>query len=450
MCLLTYLPEGVQPDTAKLLTGARSNSDGHGFAIVVPDLITGKGRILVRKSMKATSLINEFEQLRALYSEGPALFHSRITTDGETGLFNCHPFMHRGDKRTVIGHNGILPGSVRPGKGDVRSDTRIFAEEVAGHFKLHTVIGRQLAGEWMGDYNKVVVLTVDPIYDQYGYIINESSGEWNQGIWYSNSSYKGYGYRSVTSGNYTYYGTDGGEDDAFYVSASNSRVWKDWKWCGNMECSSKYTTVNPYTLLCSKCGLCDLCCAKPCECDLEVATSGKGLPPKALSAAESATVIGGSPAKGATVVRATTADDYAVSVQEYRQALEVAARASQGAQEPDPEDDPADVRAPQLQEVLALVDHLNKGGELDDWEPGTPARDALDVWMASNGITPENMAPLAFGDRDDDQDALINVLFGEDVPPSDVKETVVIDGVVFEVEDPPELVDRSGVKYALH
>jgi hypothetical protein len=362
MCLLTYIPEHIQPDIDALRRGAYANPDGHGFAIVIPE---GRGRILVRKSMVASSLLKEFAVLRELYPVGPAIFHSRITTDGVTDLFNCHPFMANGDKRTVIGHNGILPTSVRPGKTDVRSDTRIFAEEVAGHFRLNTLIGRSLAGEWMGSYNKMAILTVDPNYDSYGYIINEDSGMWSEGIWYSNGSFRGFGQRSAD----TWYG--GGS----YRKDSDG-TWRKWEWCGAEKCPATWPSVSPYNLLCTSCKACGICDRKPCECALLENVQGKDPSYRSESGGPGGTVVIGSPAKGATVAGQTPPGDYATTAGEYWEAMEAAHLLSSGSSRDgydydlDPEDDPADHRRPsQLEEVLALADHLNNGGEIEDLTP---------------------------------------------------------------------------------
>lgn len=413
MCLLTYLPEGVQPDVPSLRCGARFNDDGHGFAIVIPNLETGKGRILVRKSMNSESLIKEFVHLRATYPDGPALFHSRITTDGATNLYNCHPFMHEGDRRTVIGHNGILPRSVRPGNGDKRSDTRIFAEQVAGMFKLHTVLGRQLAGEWMGSYNKIVILSVDPIYDQYGYIVNEKEGEWHNGSWYSNSSFKGYR-MTGGGGGYTY-------------SSKNGIDWSKWEWCQNLDCTAKTETVSPGSLRCTRCGHCSLCIADPCECVLTEAAGGKGASPLLLG---SGTVIGGKPKGGATVRSGIGWEaEYEASVEEYYEALDAARAASAGIKsggyiyDVDPEDDP-DSGFPsqsQLEQVLALVEYVNNGGDVpteDGMGDGWPPDSDPEVPSSWERVKPAEMLRIDFldevasdlikrGDRFDDQDALM-------------------------------------------
>src|SRR5688572_17541708 len=383
MCLLTFFPEGIHPDVEALARGARFNADGHGFAIVVPAEGGRKARIIVRKSMKATSLIKEFALMRQRYPKGPALFHSRITTDGETNLFNCHPFMHSGDKRTVIGHNGILPASVRPDKDDVRSDTRIFAEEVAGVFRLHTVLGRRLAGEWMGDGNKIVILTVDPVYNSHAFIVNASSGMWDKGIWYSNTSYQGW--RASSSGAW---------GDTYWYGTTKGKGWSEWAYC-ELACGARSATVSPYTGVCTVCHHCSLCYAKPCECELEPA-SGKGQPLHRGSSAAEGTVIGGSPGKGATVDDGSP-EHYVATVEEYEQVLAEIEELG---------------RENQLQEAIALVNHLNNGGELDDWPEESTARRTVDSWLAEgdavlvDGTIRRSAELVKSGDPADDQDAM--------------------------------------------
>lgn len=187
MCLLTFCPAGIQPDSQGLLRGSVQNNDGHGYAIV------HNGRLIIGKGMSAGQVIDEFMTKRAMFPDGPALFHSRFTTHGLTNVENCHPFRVGGDKQTVIAHNGVMPDEVQPRKGDHRSDTRITAESFLPRFGyLSRSRTRQRFGTWMGSYNKVVVLSVNPRFNQQAYIINESSGMWDGGIWYSNSAYKPY------------------------------------------------------------------------------------------------------------------------------------------------------------------------------------------------------------------------------------------------------------------
>ena len=194
MCMLTYFPGGQQPDAEALQNGAIWNNDGHGFAIVDGD------QIIVRKSMDAEYLIGEFVRMRARYSVGPALFHSRMATHGQVNEYNCHPFYvyHEPDTLTldtVVGHNGILPHDAQPRKKDPRSDTRLAAEEILGiDFDLTSSKARRTIKRWIGDNNKLVILTVNPAFKENAYIINEHRGVWDRGIWYSNRDFEGAGW----------------------------------------------------------------------------------------------------------------------------------------------------------------------------------------------------------------------------------------------------------------
>ncbi|MEH1166433.1 hypothetical protein V6V47_13695 [Micromonospora sp. CPCC 205539] len=184
MCLLTFCPATVMPDLTALLHGADANPHGHGFAIV-----TGS-RIVVEHGMDGPSVIEAFAAARREYPDGPALFHSRLTTHGATSLDNCHPFPVGGDPRTVLAHNGVLPRRVQPGRGDTRSDTRIAVEDFLPRFgSLHLRRNRRRFARWMTVTNAVVVLSVDRRFPQRAYLLNEESGIWDGGRWYSNDSY---------------------------------------------------------------------------------------------------------------------------------------------------------------------------------------------------------------------------------------------------------------------
>jgi glutamine amidotransferase len=172
------------PDTTALLAGASLNRDGHGFAIVAGD------RLIVQRGLDGEQMVEAFEMLRGQYRDGPALFHSRFATHGERTVDNCHPFPVGGDHRTVIAHNGVLPTTVRPNNKDPRSDTRITAEDflpLFGPLRLGRV--RRRFERWMTPDNLMVILTVDRRFRRHAYILNEPSGIWDGGIWYSNDGY---------------------------------------------------------------------------------------------------------------------------------------------------------------------------------------------------------------------------------------------------------------------
>jgi glutamine amidotransferase len=187
--MLTFYPEGVVPaDTTAIANGAAYNNDGHGYAIVAGS------RLIIKKSMNADYLIGQFMRDRATHPRGPALFHSRIGTAGATDKSNCHPFHLRGDRRTIVAHNGILPAMAQPSKKDRRSDTRLAADSILPHKFgfLGYAPNRVALAKWAGAWNKLVILTVNPQYSARSYIINESSGVWDGGVWYSNDDYRGW------------------------------------------------------------------------------------------------------------------------------------------------------------------------------------------------------------------------------------------------------------------
>lgn len=242
MCMLTFIPGGVQPDAEALRNGAEFNKDGHGFAIVY-----GK-RMVVRHSMDSEYAISEFVRLRAKHPHGPAMFHSRFGTGGMVGEYNCHPFRIGGDRRTVLGHNGVLPLNVQPGKGDTRCDTRITAQVTLRDVNLGDAKIRSTIGEWMGKANKFVILTTNPRYSQQHYIINEAAGVWSDDgqIWYSNRDFEGYGRwdRYTTT-------TIGGKRSRWAWEQESDGSESCW------SCNSTY--LEPTTNVCQDCNMCQDC-----------------------------------------------------------------------------------------------------------------------------------------------------------------------------------------------
>lgn len=190
MCMLTYYPPNAEVDTDALLNGTEWNRDGHGYAIVVPGK---KPKLIVKHGLDANTLIWQFANDRKNNPHGPALFHSRFGTSGSGGKFNCHPFTLNGDKMTVVAHNGVLPRSMQPSKGDTRCDTHMAADELFGraYGHLSTDDARAMLAMAIGTNNKLVILTINPEFDSYSYIVNEESGTWDNGVWYSNYDYIG-------------------------------------------------------------------------------------------------------------------------------------------------------------------------------------------------------------------------------------------------------------------
>ena len=82
MCLLTFMPEGVDMDYERALTSAKANPDGFGFAI------HAGVAIIKDHDMNFDKLWERWVDMRKSY-RGHALFHWRIATHGTTNLDNC-------------------------------------------------------------------------------------------------------------------------------------------------------------------------------------------------------------------------------------------------------------------------------------------------------------------------------------------------------------------------
>lgn len=188
MCILSYLPPKVAVDEDGLLNGGLSNPDGHGWAVA------DGSTVIVGKSLSLIEALDDFMSAREKHPNSHALFHSRWATHGSVSTANVHPFYVGGSQQTVVAHNGILPRSAHPTKGDDRSDTRLFADDILStrYRRLNKPTVRTALGNWIGSGNKLVILTVDPRYHRNAFIINEHLGVWDRGTWHSNRDYETY------------------------------------------------------------------------------------------------------------------------------------------------------------------------------------------------------------------------------------------------------------------
>lgn len=186
MCMLCVVPPNVIPSREKLENSALNNPHGFGFAIVIPK----EDRILVEHSMNADESINRFIEARGKYPEGYAMWHARFATHGSTTLDNCHPFKVGNDSKSYLAHNGVL--SIIEPKGDLRSDTRIFAEDLLPHMGGVPALDNVQLWNMLEDFtsgSKVCVLTLNPNAKYQAYLLHEEKG-WrdDSGVWWSNDT----------------------------------------------------------------------------------------------------------------------------------------------------------------------------------------------------------------------------------------------------------------------
>ena len=184
MCLLVVASPNSTPKKKDLECASCNNPHGFGFAVITPNgIVTGRG-------MSAKKIIKQFLEVRKEFPSSYAMFHARYATHGVKNEDNCHPF--KVDENTYLAHNGILDVEIHA--TDKRSDTRVFAEDtlpsMGGVSALDDDNVWKILSKWaMG--SKIAIFTLDPKAKATCYIINESSGHWdNEGMWWSNTTYK--------------------------------------------------------------------------------------------------------------------------------------------------------------------------------------------------------------------------------------------------------------------
>ena len=184
MCIAILKPSDKTLDKNLLQVCANNNPDGCGFAYNDGD------KIIIKKFMDFKSFWKEYDKVQ---DNKTMIIHFRIATHGNVELANCHPF--KLNNHMVLAHNGILHGY--GSKTENLSDTRDFIDKVIGNisykmWKNPSFI--KLVESAIGS-SKFIILDNKGKY----YIVNESKGEWVNGVWFSNSSYKSREVKTVSA-----------------------------------------------------------------------------------------------------------------------------------------------------------------------------------------------------------------------------------------------------------
>lgn len=179
MCIAVVKPAGKWLRRKAARNCFLANRDGAGFAWTDGDKVyVKKGYFSFRKFW------NDFREVQ----DYPCLVHFRIKTHGPVNAENCHPFFVADDLALI--HNGTLR-CVTSTSG--HSDTAVFADKVMaplvdsyGLSVLEHPVMLPMLENVIGSGNKVAFLNRDGEFT----ILNESCGNWAEGIWWSNSSWK--------------------------------------------------------------------------------------------------------------------------------------------------------------------------------------------------------------------------------------------------------------------
>lgn len=155
------------------------NPHGAGFAF------SKEGKLFLQKGY--FDFDHFWHDFNNIQKEVPALVHFRFASAGEINKQNCHPFFI--DSSHAMIHNGTLWDFVNP--KSALSDTMIYNKFILKPlFKSDKDFWQKKHGEYllastMG-YSKMAILSKTGDFT----ILNESAGEWDGDIWYSNDGYK--------------------------------------------------------------------------------------------------------------------------------------------------------------------------------------------------------------------------------------------------------------------
>lgn len=259
MCLLVVCSPDSTPKKKDLECASCNNPHGFGYAVIAGD------KIITGRSMSSKKLIREFLSVRKEYPNSWAMFHARYATHGVKNEENCHPFRVPSNPDTYLAHNGIL--DIKISAGDKRSDTRIFAEDTLPSMGGVTALDDDhvwaMVSKWSAG-SKIVVFTLDPAAKEQCYIINEDAGHWdNDGMWWSNNTYKSSTYTASPS--WSHYWDYNGKP------IENTKAIADVETGEVFECSScqavAYEDANPYYCeMCYTCWDCDGTYGDSCLC----------------------------------------------------------------------------------------------------------------------------------------------------------------------------------------
>lgn len=192
MCLAVVISKGSKLSEEYARNGFSRNSQGAGFAYI------DEGKLKIEKGFFSfEDFWKEFSEIQSKF-EGPFLVHFRIATCGKVGEYNCHPW--RIDDNHALIHNGSL-SSFSKDCGRI-SDTGLFVETVIQ--PLFKSTNKEFLGKyffvWLMQkvitYNKVAILKSNGAFTIY----NKSSWIEENGIWFSNGSYKETVKKNFTSG----------------------------------------------------------------------------------------------------------------------------------------------------------------------------------------------------------------------------------------------------------
>jgi predicted glutamine amidotransferase len=185
MCIIAIQPKNFIIDENTLRNCWDNNNDGAGIMYAID------GKVIVHKELSSfRKFMKHKEYVDSLNVN--CVIHFRISTSGKIDKNNIHPF--KVNEHLHFCHNGMLDIDVP--STSLINDTQIFNNGLLrslplGFQKNDGIMN--LIKYSIGNRNKFVFL------DSMGefYIVNEDAGMWDEGIWFSNSTYQ-YSYKTYS------------------------------------------------------------------------------------------------------------------------------------------------------------------------------------------------------------------------------------------------------------
>ena len=199
-----------------LRNGFDNHSDGAGIAWAC------NGLIHLKKGMfKVEEVIEVYERVKEYH----CLIHFRKATHGAVDSTNCHPFLFNNNKLALV-HNGMLPIKCSiEGLSDTAHFVKLVLEPMVKGYGIPITDGA---------LNYLITTSIGTdklaIMDGEGatYIFNEDKGTWDEGVWYSNTTFRWPAYKPTDYSKHPYFTN---RNRGYSHSHSN---WRR-HWDGNSE-----------------------------------------------------------------------------------------------------------------------------------------------------------------------------------------------------------------------
>lgn len=241
MCIIVAIPQGKSVTKDTIRRCWENNPHGGGF------MYNSSGKVVVHKEMSSFKRYwKSFVAAKQNFKSSSFVLHFRISTHGKVNDTNCHPFLV--NRSLGFAHNGIISAAPRSSEF---SDTYMFNEAILKNLPkdfLQSPALVSLVKEYIGSGSKLSFLNSKGEI----FLINESAGVWDDGVWYSNSGYKAakyfdYGGKKMDAKPTTSYS---------YPKPYQSRIWDTET---NHDCCDSGLGVDEGGLRSWKNPVCDWC-----------------------------------------------------------------------------------------------------------------------------------------------------------------------------------------------